>query len=147
VQTPAWQVSAPSHTFPFGHPVPFATFVCVTPATGSQASVVHGFPSFTTGGVPGVHTPAWQVSAPSHTVAFGHAVPFVTLVWVTPPTGSQASAVQGFPSLTTGGVPGVQTPAWQVSAPSHTVAFGQAVPFAATGFEHTPVDVLHVPAT
>jgi hypothetical protein len=130
VQAPDWQVSAPSHTVALGQAVPFATFVWLTPATGSHASAVHGFPSSTTSGVPGVQVPAWQVSPPLQTLASGQAVPFATFVWLTPVTGSQASAVHGFPSFTTGGVPGVQLPLWQVSAPSHTFPFGHPVPFA-----------------
>jgi hypothetical protein len=77
VQTPeALQVSAPSQASESAQLVPVATGVWVTPATASQASVVHGFPSSVDGGVPGVQVPAWQVSEPLHTVVSLHAVPF-----------------------------------------------------------------------
>src|SRR5438132_1466888 len=38
-QTPAWHVSAPLHTFPSLHGVPFTTGTFLQPATGSQLSV------------------------------------------------------------------------------------------------------------
>ncbi|HVZ75617.1 MAG TPA: hypothetical protein VHJ20_24760 [Polyangia bacterium] len=133
MHVPLWHVSAPSHTVPFAHDVPFVLFVWLTPLTGSHASVVHGFPSSTVSGVPDVHVPLWHVSAPSHTVPFAHDVPFVLFVWLTPLTGSHASVVHGFPSSTTSGVPDVHAPLWHVSAPSHTVEFAHDVPFVTAG--------------
>ena len=41
----------------------------------------------------------------------------------------------------------VQVPLWHVSLCVHTLPSLQAVPFAAVGFEHTPVLGLQVPAT
>ena len=41
----------------------------------------------------------------------------------------------------------VHTPLWQVSVCVHPFPSLHAVPFVATGFEHAPVDGLHVPAT
>jgi len=38
-------------------------------------------------------------------------------------------------------------PAWQVSVSVHGLPSSQAVPFAFVGFEQTPVDGSHVPAT
>jgi hypothetical protein len=38
----------------------------------------------------------------------------------------QLSAVQGFPSAQLSGVPGLQVPAWQVSAPLHALPSEQA---------------------
>ncbi len=55
---PAWHVSAPLHTFPSLHEVPFATAVCWQPCTGSQVSVVQGLLSLQLGSVPAVQTPA-----------------------------------------------------------------------------------------
>jgi hypothetical protein len=49
--------------------------------TASQLSVVHGLLSSQLGGVPGVHTPAWQVSAPLQTVASAQDVPFGTMAF------------------------------------------------------------------
>jgi hypothetical protein len=80
VQLPDWHVSPVVHAFPSLQDVPLETAVCDTPVTGSHASAVHGFPSSTTSGVPGVHVPPWQVSAPSHTVPFGHGVPSILLL-------------------------------------------------------------------
>ena len=39
----------------------------------------------------------------------------------------------------------VQVPLWQVSVCVHALPSLHVVPFVATGFEHTPVLVLHVP--
>src|SRR5439155_22770282 len=75
VQAPAWQVSAPLHTFPSLHDVPFATARLPQPATGSQLSVVHGLLSLQLGGAPGAHTPGWQVSAPLHAFPSLHGAP------------------------------------------------------------------------
>jgi hypothetical protein len=78
VQLPlALHVSAPLHALPSLHDVPAATGVCVTPPTGSHASVVHGLlSSVATVPVP-VHAPAWQVSVAVHALASLHAVPSV----------------------------------------------------------------------
>jgi hypothetical protein len=55
-----------------------------------------------------------------------------------PATESQLSVVHTFESLQVSGTPGAQTPAWQVSAPLHTVESAQGVPLAAAGFWHAP---------
>ena len=52
---------------------------------------------------------------------------------------SKATQVTGFPP--------VQVPVWQVSVWVHAFASLHDVPFALSGFEHTPVDVLHVPTS
>ncbi len=128
--------------------VPLATAVCWTPVAALHESTVQGLPSSTVGVAPDVHCPATvQVSRPSQTVALSQAVPAAFGVWLTPPTGSQASVVHGFASSTVGGVPEVQAPAWQVSAPSQTVALLQEAPFGFAGFEQTPVVELHVPTS
>jgi len=41
----------------------------------------------------------------------------------------------------------VQEPDWQVSASVHALPSLHGVPFDFAGFEQTPVDVLHVPAS
>src|SRR5687767_10408964 len=46
--------------------------VCVTPWTGSQASVVQALPSSTCGGVPALQKPLWHDSSPLHSVLSGH---------------------------------------------------------------------------
>jgi hypothetical protein len=95
---------------------------------------VQALPSSQLGGVPAVQVPAWQVSAPLQTVASAHEVPFATATCWQPRTGSQLSVVQTLPSLQFGGVPAVQLPLWQVSAPLQTVASAHDVPFATGGF-------------
>src|SRR6186997_1535286 len=72
--------------------------VCVTPCTGSHASVVHALPSSTAGAVPAAQKPFWHVSAPSHTVALAQAVPSVSFEREQKPL-LQLSAVQALPSL------------------------------------------------
>src|SRR5438132_787923 len=76
VQIPDWQVSAPLHTLPSLHGVPFATAACWHPASGSQLSVVQGLLSLQLSAVPARHTPAWHVSAPLHASPSLHDVPF-----------------------------------------------------------------------
>jgi hypothetical protein len=77
-----------------------------------------------------VHAPAVQAPVPQ---GAAQAVPSAIAAVTQPAEGSQASAVQGFPSSQAGGVPATQTPAaLQVSAPLQASPSGQAVP-AATG--------------
>jgi hypothetical protein len=56
---------------------------------------VQTLPSSQTGGVPGVHAPAWQVSPPLHASPSLHEPPSAIGVCAQPSTGSQVSAVQG----------------------------------------------------
>jgi predicted membrane protein len=151
---PATQVPAPSHvSLPlqrFSSPqcVPAGLGVCVTPPVMSQASAVHGFPSSSSGGVPGTQVPvALQTSAPSHALPFEQLVPAETGVWLTPVTGSHASAVHGLLSSVAGGVPGEHVPDEHVSEPLHTVPSGHGVPSGLDGFEQVPVAGLQVPAS
>jgi hypothetical protein len=146
VQLPAWQDSAPLHTLLSRHGVPFRTAVAVQPLAGVQPSVVHAFPSLQTSPVPAVQVPFWQVSAPLQRFESAHDVPFVTGVVVQPVAGLQPSVVHTLPSLQTIGVPAVQTPAWQVSAPLQRFPSGHAVPLGTTALLHTPaaqVSVVH----
>jgi hypothetical protein len=74
-----------------------ATGVVVQPDAGLQPSVVHTLPSLQVSGVPAVHTPLWQVSAPLQALPSGHAVPFARSALLhTPP--AQVSVVQAFKS-------------------------------------------------
>lgn len=147
VHTPDWHVSAPLHWLSSGQAVPFAAGPWTTPDEGSHESAVHGLPSSTGSGVPGVHVPDWQVSVPLQTLPSVQFVPFETTTWVTPVTGLQESAVHGLLSSTTGALPAVQVPAWHVSAPLQTVPSAHAVPLALAGFEHWPLEALQVPAS
>jgi uncharacterized membrane protein len=110
------------------HDVPFTTGVCWQPSVALQVSMVHGFTSSQSSGVPLVQTPAWQVSMPLQTSPSVHDVPFVTGVFWQPIIGSQVSAVQTFPSSQASGVPAVQTPAWQLSTPLQTSPSEHVVP-------------------
>src|SRR5437899_12976107 len=96
-------------------------------------SLVQGLPSLQLSAVPAAHVPAWHVSAPLHTFPSLHEVPLATAVCWQPCTGSHVSVVQGLLSLQLGGVPGVQTPAWEVSGPLQAVASLEEVPVAAVG--------------
>jgi hypothetical protein len=128
VQTPLWQISAPLHTLPSAHEVPFSSGIVVQPKTGLQPSVVQGLASLQPSAAPAVQTPLWQVSLPLQTLASAHEVPSTTGVVLHPKTGSQLSVVQTLLSLQPIAVPGMQTPLWQVSAPLHTLPSLHEVP-------------------
>src|SRR2546422_158090 len=107
---PAWHVSAPLHTFPSLHEVPFATAGCWQPCTGSHVSVVQGLLSLQLGALPAVQRPPRRFSVPLHASPSRHEVPFATAGCWHPATGSQLSVVQGLPSLQLSGVPAVHAP-------------------------------------
>jgi hypothetical protein len=126
------------HTLPSLHAVPFSTGVLAQPLMGLQLSVVQTLPSLQLSAVPAPQTPLWQVSAPLQTLPSRQGVPLATAVLEQPKTALQESVVQTLPSLQVRGVPAVQTPAWQVSAPLQTLPSAQAVPFK-TGVLEQPV--------
>jgi hypothetical protein len=128
VQVPPWHVSVPLQTLPSRHDVPLSTAVLAQPVTALQVSVVQTFESLQLRAVPAVQLPAWQLSAPLQTVASRHGVPLATGVFEQPKTGLQASVVQTLLSLQLSGVPAVQVPPWQVSAPLQTLLSRHAVP-------------------
>ena len=70
------QVSSPLHALPSLQDEPAAIGVCVTPATGSQASAVHGFWSSVATGEPGWQVPVWQVSPAVQALLSVQVVPF-----------------------------------------------------------------------
>src|SRR5947209_4738204 len=104
----------------------------------SQVSIVQGLASSQSSSVPAAQVPPWQVSRPLHALLSAHAVPFATGVCWQPLSGLHASTVHGFASSQRSGVPAVQVPPWQVSAPLHTVASAHDVPFATGGLSHAP---------
>jgi hypothetical protein len=55
-----------------------------------------------------------------------------------PLVGLQLSVVQALLSLHVGGLPALQVPAWQVSAPLHGLPSLQAVPLVRAGWVHAP---------
>src|SRR5438093_98003 len=135
VQIPDRHVSAPLHTLPSLHEVAVATAGCWQPVTGSQMSVVHGFPSSQLRDDPAVQVPDRHVSAPLHTLPSLHEVPFASAVRRHPLSGSQVSVVHGLLSLQLSAVPAVQVPARHVSLPSHALpslhvpSFARALPW------------------
>ena len=139
-QTPApLQSSVPLHRSASAHEVPAETGLWATPVTGSQLSAVHALPSSTMGGVPALQLPApLQISLPLQAFASLQLVPAETGTCATPLAALQLSAVHGFASSTTGGVPGWHIPlALHSSVPSQALPFAQDVP-AATGTWATP---------
>jgi hypothetical protein len=110
VQSPFWQVSAPSQTVALAHEVPFVTAV-LWQLPPVQESVVQGLPSS-------------QVAAVVHGTQPGIAV------CTQPVTASQVSVVHALPSSQLSGVPEAQVPDWQLSAPLHTFVSAHEVPFA-----------------
>src|SRR5207302_11506957 len=68
--------------------------LCWQPLVGLQVSVVHVLPSSQLSGVPGLHSPDMQVSAPLHTLPSEHELPFDLLLWWHVPL-LHVSVVQG----------------------------------------------------
>ena len=149
-QEPAWHLSLVEQRLPLEQAVPsgFRWYVHCPVAALQVPASWHWLLAVQTTGVPAAHVPeASQTSSPLQAFSSAQLVPAATGVCVTPATGSHASVVQGLPSSVVGGVPGVHVPAWHVSEPLHTVASLHAVPLGLGGFEQTPVDGLHVPAS
>ena len=92
------------------HDVPFVTLLVVHPVAGLQPSVVQGFESLHVGGVPGVHVPPWQVSAPLQAFPSEHGVPLLAGACWQPLTASQLSTVHGSLSLQFNELPAVHVP-------------------------------------
>ena len=96
-------------------------------------------------GGPPTHCPLLQASCEVHT--------FPSLqgpragVCQHPVEGAQPSSVQTLASLQLVGGPAVQTPDWQVSVCVQALPSLQIAPLGFGGLEHTPVEVLQVPAT
>ena len=110
-----------AHVSPLVHALPSeqtpSVGACPQPTVGSQPSAVHGLLSLhvadTSTGKP-EHPPL-----PSHTSPAVQALPsehaLVLGVWLQPLVGSQASSVQGFPSLHVMALPAVHAPFLQAS--------------------------------
>jgi hypothetical protein len=122
------QVSLPLHTLPSGHGVPPGTVTKAQPLAGLQPSVVQALPSLQTSGVPPLHVPLWQLSAPLQALPSRQGVPLARGAFAQPKTALQVSPVHGLPSPQASGVPAAQAPAWQVSLPLQTVPSAQGVP-------------------
>jgi hypothetical protein len=126
------------HELASSHEVPVGKGAWETPVTGSQESLVQGLPSVVGTGLP-TQVPEVHWSFAVQALPSEHEVPFAAGVWTGPLDGLHESAVQGLPSSTMTGVPGVHAPAaLQVSAPLQTLGSAQDVP-ACTGAWATPV--------
>jgi hypothetical protein len=87
-----------------------------------------------------------HVSSPLQAFPSEQDAPAPSDTWLTPVAGLHESTVHGFPSSTDGGVPARHAPAaLHVSLPLQALPSEHDVPAARTGFEQTPVLVLHVP--
>jgi hypothetical protein len=95
-----------------------------------------------------VHVPDTHVSICVHAFPSLHAVPLATTGFEHVPfVGLHVPATWHWSlAVHVTGFDPAQTPAWQVSVCVHAFPSLHADPFAATGFEHTPVDGLQVPA-
>jgi hypothetical protein len=85
-----------------------------------------------------MHVPPWQDSNPLHEFPSLHELPFATAGCWQPACGSQVSVVHGLLSLQLSGVPAVQRPAWQVSAPLHRLPSLHELPFGCAVFTQLP---------
>ena len=101
----------------------FATFL--QPATASQVSVVHGFLSSHTGGMPATQTPLLQTSPVVHALLSSHALEL--LLKPQPLALSHASSVQGLLSLQTTAFPLAHAPAAHASPVVHASPSSQAL--------------------
>ena len=95
-----------------------------------------------------MHTPAWHVSVRVQAFPSEHDVPFdATGFEHAPLAGSHVPAVwHASLAVHVFGLPPVQTPDWHESVCVHAFPSEHDVPYEAAGYEHTPVDPLHVPA-
>jgi len=151
VHVPAWHVSLCVQAFPSLHDVPFAATgfehapvaVLHVPATWHASLAAH------VTGLPPVHVPLWHVSLCVHALPSLHDVPFAATGLLHAPVAVLHVPATWHASLAAHvtGLPPVHVPAWHVSLCVHAFPSLHDVPFAATGFEHAPVAVLHVPAT
>jgi hypothetical protein len=150
VQVPLWQVSPVVHAFPSLHGVPFeATGLEQVPVDGLHVpGVVHWPAAVQTTGFDPTQVPLWQVSVWVHASPSLHVVPLdATGFEHVPVEGLHVPAVWHWSdAVQTTELPAVHVPFWQVSFKSQRLPSLHAVPFAATGFEQTPVLGLHVPA-
>lgn len=110
---------------------------------------MHGLPSSGADGVPGVHAPAWQVSACVHSLSSLQGAPFGRLGFEqTPVAGLQTPESWHWSEAkqTTGFAP-VHAPAWHESVCVHASSSLHAVPSALAGFEQVPVPGSQLPAS
>ena len=94
-----------------------------------------------------LQTPALQTSEPLHGLPSLQEVPSGLVGFEQPVAGSHVPATwQTSCAAHVTGFEPTQAPAWHVSVCVHALPSSHAEPSVFVGFEHTPVDVLHVPA-
>jgi hypothetical protein len=94
-----------------------------------------------------VQFPPWQASAVVQALPSLQVVPSVLFGFEQVPlAGSHVPAIWHWSCAVHVTVVPPQVPAWQVSPVVQAFPSLHVVPFATGGFEHTPVDWLHVPA-
>jgi hypothetical protein len=150
-QVPAVQVSVRVHALPSLQAVPFAAVgfehtpvvVLQLPATWHVSLAAH------VTALPPAQVPLWHVSLFVQAFPSLHDVPFGAAGFEHAPV--DASHVPATWHVSLGvhvtRLPPVHVPLWHVSAKVHAFPSLHVVPFAAVGFEHAPVVVLHAPAT
>jgi hypothetical protein len=131
------------------HAVPFAaTGLEHAPLDGSHVPAAwHWSLAAQVTGFEPVHAPLWQESVWVHALLSLHVVPFAaTGLEHAPLDGSHVPATWHWSlAVHVTGLEPVQLPFWHASLCVQALPSLQAVPFAATGFEHAPLDGSHVP--
>jgi hypothetical protein len=139
------QASPSEHAVPFG-----AGGLEHAPVEGLQLPAsVHWLEAAQTTGFDPTQLPDSHWSVWAHALPSLQLVPFVAVGFEqTPVDESHVPATwHGSDAVHVTVVPAVHVPFWHVSSRSHALPSLQLVPFVAAGFEQTPVDGLHVPAT
>jgi hypothetical protein len=148
-QTPERQASFDVHALPSLQIVPSAIVGLEhAPVPGSHVPATwHESLAVQATAFPPVQTPDWHASLCVHAFPSLHAVPFAAVGFEhVPVPGSHDPATwHASDAVQVRGVPPAQVPLWHASPSVHALPSVHAVPFVATGFEHAPVDGLHVP--
>jgi hypothetical protein len=150
-QLPLWHVSVSVQAFASLHVAPFAaTGFEQVPLVGSHVPATwHWSDAVHVTVLPATQLPAWQVSFFVQALPSLHVVPFAAAGFEHAPlVGSQVPTTWHWSdAVQVTGLPPTQLPPWHVSVNVQALPSLHVVPFEAVGFEHAPVDGLHVPAT
>jgi hypothetical protein len=151
VQTPLWHESLCVQAFPSLQDCPLGAFGFEqSPVPGLQVPATwHWSLAEQTVAVPDVQTPDWHVSPVVQAFPSLHDVPFPAVGFEQKPVAASHVPATWHWSLavqTTGFEP-THTPLWHESICVHAFPSLHPLPFDFGGFEHTPVDGLHTPAS